>query len=50
MIKRDVMTEFGWRRFKDLDGSERLMTMSVRFSDQHQRWRLRRRCSFRWPV
>jgi hypothetical protein len=34
----DVMTEFGWRRFKDLDGSERLMTMSVRFSDQHQRW------------
>jgi hypothetical protein len=23
------MTEFGWRRFKDL-GSERLMTMSVR--------------------
>jgi hypothetical protein len=30
----DVMTEFGWRRFKDLDASERLMTMSVRFSDQ----------------
>jgi hypothetical protein len=46
----DVMTEFGWRRFKDLAGSERLMTMSVRFSDQHQRWRLRRRCSLRWPV
>jgi hypothetical protein len=46
----DVMTEFGWRRFKDLDGPERLMTMSVRFSDQHQRWRLRRRCSLGWPV
>jgi hypothetical protein len=30
----DVMTEFGWRRFKDLDASERLMTMSVRFSGQ----------------
>jgi hypothetical protein len=38
MIKTDVMTEFGWRRFKDLDASERLMTISVRFSDQPQRW------------
>jgi hypothetical protein len=27
------MTEFGWRRFKELDGSERLLTMNPETHD-----------------